>query len=450
MKKYEELANRIEQEILTHVYQQGERLPSLLQMSQKYHYSKATIIKCYETLIEKHLIYVKPQSGYYVADGLLKSSSSQDGYALNTGNPIVSATSLIDAKHCLSIAIEQYSESSLNLSLQGVSSLREILPDFLATLGIYATEECIYLIQGVTQMLSFLSSLEFHQQDYILIEEPTYSYYVQFLKSMHFPVLTIQRDEKGIQLKELQRLFSQYRIKFFYTIPRNHNPLGTTLNTYTRQKIAELALKYNVSIIEDDYFGHCSYSPYYLPISYYMGGKNCIYLTSFSKTIPYIRIGICVIHPDFKESFEKLIHQSYYYSYQLPSLISQATLESYLRSSLYQKQIQVLQEQLSKDYQIIKEITNQWDHQLAYPIYSQSGYYLSIKLHPSIQLDILETNLQQQGIKIARNERCFYHSHHFNHTLRLSLARIHPDDLSQALTLFYQTILHYISQNTKR
>ena len=449
MKKYQELAHMIEQDILTQVYQQGERLPSLQKMAQKYHYSKATIIKCYDTLIEKHLIYVKPQSGYYIADGLLKPSSSQDGFALNTGNPIVSATSLIDAKHCLSIAIEQYSESSLNLSLQGVSSLREILPDFLENLGIYTSEESIYLIQGVTQMLSFLSSLEFNQQDYILIEEPTYSYYVQFLKSMHMKVLTIQRDENGISLKELQRLFSQYPIQFFYTIPRNHNPLGTTLSTYTRQKIAELALKYNVYIIEDDYFGHCSYSPYYLPIFYYTGGKNCIYLTSFSKTIPYLRIGICVIPHDFKETFEKLIHQSYYYSYQLPSLISQATLESYLRSSLYQKQTHVLQEQLSKDYQIIKEKTSQWDHQLAYPIYSQSGYYLSIKLNPSINLDILETNLQHKNMKIARNERCFYQPHHFNHTIRLSLARIQPDDLSLALTLFYQTILNYISQNTK-
>ena len=46
--------------------------------------------------------------------------------------------------------------------------------------------------------------------------------------------------------------------------------------------------------------------------------------------------------PDFKNTFEKLSHQSYYYSYQLPSLISQATLESYIKSSLYKKQTQQL------------------------------------------------------------------------------------------------------------
>ena len=131
-------------------------------------------------------------------------------------SPIVAASSLVDAKHCLSIAIEQYSQSSLNISLQGVESLREILPDFLANMGIYTQKDSVYLIQGVTQMLSFLSTMTFpNHHSYILIEEPTYSYYIQFLKTTKLPILTIQRDEQGIDLKELKRLFENYDIKFF-------------------------------------------------------------------------------------------------------------------------------------------------------------------------------------------------------------------------------------------
>ena len=138
-------------------------------------------------------------------------------------------------------------------------------------MGIYTQESSIYLIQGVTQMLSFLSAIDFpNQHTYILIEEPTYSYYVQFLKSQSLPVLTITRDENGIDITQLQYLFQHYDIKFFYTIPRNHNPLGTTYSTSMRQKIAQLALKYNVYIIEDDYFGHCSSTSHYLPLYYYL------------------------------------------------------------------------------------------------------------------------------------------------------------------------------------
>lgn len=442
MLKYELIANDIEQQIIDLYFKQGKKLPSLRKISQIYHCSKATAIKAYDVLIDKHLIYSKHQSGYYVADNEMKPTFINDDFPLNTGNPFVNATSLVDAKHCLSIAIEQYSHSSLNLSLQGVESLRSILPDFLAYLGVYAKDQSIFLIQGITQMLSFLSASDFFKdKQYILIEEPTYSYYIDFLKSMKIPTLTIKRDENGIDLQYLEYLFKEKDIKFFYTIPRNHNPLGTTLNTKARKKIAELSIKYNVYIVEDDYFGHCSYIPKYLPIHYYTYGKNCIYLTSFTKTIPYIRIGICVIPEEFYNAFDLLIHQSYYFSYQLPSLISQATLESYLRSGLYQKQTQRLQNQLKEHYHIIQEAFQQWDHNIAYIIGGTSGYYFSIVIPSKILFDHTFYELKKHKILVADNQRCYYNVQHFNHSIRLSIARIEADKLKEALNMIYNIIL---------
>ena len=441
MKKYEEIAKIIENKILNLEYVQGEKLPSIRKIMNIYQCSKSTAIKAYETLIEKHLIFVKKQSGFYVADTAIKPIYVDDGYLLNTGNPIVSATSLVDAKHCLSIAIEQYSQSSLNISLQGVESLIDILPNFLEELCVYAKRENIFLIQGITQMLSFLSSSDFFKdKEYILIEEPTYSYYVDFLKSLDIPTLTITRDKDGINLEELEYLFKTKSIKFFYTIPRNHNPLGTTLNTQTRKKIAELAIKYNVYIVEYDYFGHCSSTPRYLPIYYYTGGHHCIYLTSFTKTIPYIRIGICAIPSSFKEAYNILIRKSYYFSYQLPSLISQATLESYLISSLYNKQVQRLQHQLNEHHKMMNYISKQWDHNIAEIIGGQSGYYFTIKINKDLNLDTLEHQLKQYKILIKRTENCFYNIKNFNYSIRISIARVEPKQLKEALNIIYKTI----------
>lgn len=441
MTKYEYIADKIEKQILNLQYQQSDKLPSIEVIMKTYQCSRWTAVKAYDLLQKKHFIYSKSKSGFYVAENPIKPQISDHGYHLDTGNPIVSASSLIDAKHCLSIAIEQYSQSSLNLSLKGVESLQEILSSFLSELGIYTHKNNIYLVQGITQILSFLSTTQFpNQHEYILIEEPTYSYYVQFLKSTNIPVLTISRDEKGIDLEQLKHIFHTYKIKFFYTIPRNHNPLGTILNTETRKKIAELAIKYNVYIIEDDYFGHCYKSPKYLPIYYYMAGKNCIYLTSFTKTLPYIRIGICVINNQFQNIFEQLTQQAYYYSYQLPSLISQATLESYLRSSLYQKQVQRIQKQLKKHYHIIQTTTKSWDHSLASLIGGYSGYYATIKINPMISLELLQEKLRVYSLFISTNERSFFDPTHFNHTIRLGIAQVTPSQLKEALTIFYQVL----------
>ena len=447
MTKYETIASIIEEKIMNLEYEQGEKLPSLKQIMQNYQCSKATALKAYEVLQKKHLIYVKHQSGFYVADYGIQPAYLDERYPLNTGNPIVSHTSLEDAKHCLSIAIEQYSHSSLNLSLQGVESLLDILPDFLSDMSVYVNKECIYLIQGITQMLSFLTSSNiFIDKQYILIEEPTYSYFVDFLKEMKISTLTIQRNENGIDIQELEKLFQNYPIAYFYVIPRNHNPLGTTLPTKQRQNIAKLALKYHVYLIEDDYFGHCSSTKRYLPLYYYTEGKNCIYLTSFSKTMPFIRIGICVIPDVFQNYFQKITHQSYYFSYQLPSLISQATFEAYISSHLYQKQVQRLQKQFLKHYRIIQQKKRQWNEEIIRIIGGDSGYYFTLQFNKDIDLNKLIQQFNKEKIYVARNERCFYHQDHFNHSIRLSIARIEAPQLEEALDIIYQITLSFVEK----
>lgn len=448
MKKYEQIAHDLEEKIVRHVIGQSQKLPSLNWLARQYACSKATVIKAYDTLIQKHLVYVKAQSGYYVADGLLKTIDGAEGYFLDSGNPIVSKTSLIDAKHCMSIAIDQYSDFSLNVELEGSSSLRQIMCRFLASQAIYASPQNIFLCQGMMQMLAFFTDWEFpNGGSAILIEEPTYSYYIDFLKQKSVPVLTIARNENGLDLKELEQLFRSRPIKFFYVVARNHNPLGTALSSKTRQKIAELAVRYNVYIIEDDYFGSCSNTPRYLPIFYYQNGKNCIYLSSFSKIIPYIRIGTCVCDETFRPTLEAVMNYSYYYSYQMPSLVSQATFEAYLRSSLFQKQSDQLKCSLRKSAAMLRKANAEWDHSIARLIGGNSGFYCSIVFCCAIDLDQLVFRLSEQKIYVQRNERSFYYPEHSFSSLRLSMACILPDDLAVALKKIWETILDVLKKD---
>lgn len=436
-----QIAKEIEKKINDGSYQPNTKLPSLNDMAKQYACSKGTIIQAYAKLEEAQLIYVKAQSGYYVSASHMPFFQDSKQIRLDTGNPAVSLTSLYDAKHCMSLAIEHYSESSLDVSIEGVDSLRQLLPSFLAEFGVYAKLEEIYLVQGITQMLSFLSETTFpNHGKYILIEEPTYSYYVQFLKERGLPVLTIQRDEKGIDLNELERLMQNDDIKFFYTIPRAHNPLGTTLSSYMRKKIAELAIRYHVYVIEDDYFSSCAPSRRYLPIYYYAQGQYCIYLTSFSKLVPYIRIGICVIHPHFQQVYQQLAAKSYYFSYQHPSLISQATLESYLRSQLYHKQVQSINQHFKPYYTLLKKVSRSWDPTLAKMVGDMNCYYASVIIHPGVSLARVQKRLLQNHILIARNERCFYDLDHFDHSIRLGIARVSLKDLKKALDDFYTIV----------
>ena len=67
MAKYMEIAKEIEEAIREGKYPPNSRLPSLTALAKQYACSKGTIIQAYAQLQKAHLIYVKAQSGYYVA-----------------------------------------------------------------------------------------------------------------------------------------------------------------------------------------------------------------------------------------------------------------------------------------------------------------------------------------------------------------------------------------------
>ena len=71
-------------------------------------------------------------------------------------------------------------------------------------------------------MLSFFSNSPFpNGKNTILIEEPSYSFYIKYLKEMKLPVKVIKRDQYGLDLKELERIFKYEKIKFFYIYKSN-------------------------------------------------------------------------------------------------------------------------------------------------------------------------------------------------------------------------------------
>ena len=358
MNLYIKIAKDIKKLIIENKVPSGGKLPSINSLCKKYNCSKGTIIKAYDTLCKEHLVYSFPQSGFYVVDSMMREDDGDlSVYDLSSGNPTINSTPIQEIKHCLNTAIELYSNSSLELSLAGSPSLSKILSKHLAKEHIYCNTKNIYLSQGILQVLTILSKMPFpNDNDTILIEEPSYSFFVGYLKFKNKKVRIIKRDENGIDLNELEEIFKNDKIKFFYTIPRNHNPLGTYYSHRQVQAIINLAHKYNVFIVEDDYFADGCNLSRYSSIYYYSNFKNCVYLKSYTKCIPYIRIGVAIIPDELIDTYNEWMVYSYYSSYYMPSLVSQATLESYIQSSLYDKHTLAISTTVDNKLKLIKKI----------------------------------------------------------------------------------------------
>ena len=447
MNIYEQIINDIKQDIVNKKIKQGQRLPSLISLSKKYNCSKGSVIKAVEQLRLQHVIYSKPKSGYFVADNLIREEGNRTGYYLDSGNPVVGSFPMFDAQHCLHIAAEMYSAFSLDISLRGYPSLNAILPDYLALEDIYTKSENIYLFQGITQILTHLTLTPFpNGKETILIEEPTVRFYIAFLKHINAKVLTIKRDEFGIDLNQLEDYFKNKDIKFFYTVPRNHNPLGTSLSHRQRKQIMELAHKYDVYIVENDYFGGTHKVPKYVSIYYFSYQKNCIYLRSMSKTLPMLRIALAVIPDEFISTFESISREAYYYSYFMPALISQATYEAYLKTSIYKKHFAQITQSINTKLELVRKISSSWDQEKLSLIGAKSGYYFTLKLTNQIKADELIAKLSKKQIFITSNDESYFNTENFDNSVRLSIARISTEHLKDALEVIYDTVIELLDR----
>lgn len=191
----------------------------------------------------------------------------------------------------------------------------------------------MFITSGVQQALSLLCAMPFpNGKEKIAIEQPGYHLMIEQVETLGIPAFGIKRTEQGLDLAEVERLFQTEPIKFFYTMPRFHNPLGSSLAERDKRELVRLAEAYDVYLVEDDYLGDLEENKKADPLYAYDLSSHVIYLKSFSKMIfPGLRVGAAVLPDALTDTFltyKKLNDIDC-------SMISQAALEIYIKSGMF-------------------------------------------------------------------------------------------------------------------
>ena len=295
MYQYQQLAQLLKNEILNGNLQKGDKLPSIRDLVEQYGVNKDTVQRALRSLREESFIYAVNKSGYYV----LKNSEGKDCDEEN-----YSQLPIEDLRICFNQSLASAHDLKLTRKEQasGMDYLIEELMHILEEYGVYATRGQLVITTGTQQALYIL--LQLIQGKKVLLEQPTYARMNELVKSLNIPYETIERQMDGnIDLNRLEELFASGEFSLFYTISRFHNPLGGSYSEATKKKIVELASKYSVYIIEDDYMadfveGNAT------PLHYYDMDGRVIYVKSFSSILfSALKIGIVVLPKELVEAF---------------------------------------------------------------------------------------------------------------------------------------------------
>ena len=390
--KYEQVVAYLKEGIESGTFPTGSRLPSIRNISQDFHCSKDTVQRALLELRYEKYIYSKPQSGYYV----LEQQSSHDDLEILVNDEHLGAYD--DFRLCVNeslIGRENYLYNYYEHQ-EGLEELRKSVQKLLFEQAIYSKPDQLVLTSGTQQALFILSQIDFpSRMQEILVEQPTYHRMNQLLLAQGLPYQTIERRIDGIDLNELEQHFKKGKIKFFYTIPRFHYPLGHSYTDQEKRAILDLAAKYQIYIVEDDYLGDLD--PKMGQTFHYLDQNDLVvYIKSFSTSLfPALRITALILPNAIKEAFVSYKNILDYDN----NLIMQKALSLYIDSQLFEKnRLARLVLQEKKQAQIKKLLKSNPINLPTYPLHD--GLLLDLRQYPkiaslkhsSLGLDFFETS----------------------------------------------------------
>ena len=175
---------------------------------------------------------------------------------------------------------------------EGYLPLREWLAETMSKYGILVEPDNILTVNGSQQGLDLVGKLFIDPGDCVITSRPTYLGALQAWNSYQACYQTVSLDGEGMCVEEIETALDRGASpSFVYVLPNFHNPAGTTLPLERRERLAEIARKHDLVIIEDDPYGELRYEGEDIMPIFRLAPERTIYLSTFSKTLaPGIRL----------------------------------------------------------------------------------------------------------------------------------------------------------------
>ncbi len=192
---------------------------------------------------------------------------------------------------------------------EGYEPLRAALFDLMQkpqALGYRPGAEELLITSGSQQAVDLVGRALLDPGDVVIVEAPTYPGTLHSLRNAGARFATIKCDGDGMCVEALPELIaavereSGQRPKLIYSIPTFSNPSGACLSLGRRQRLLEIATKFNIPIFEDDPYGRLRFSGEAIPSIKSIAGDSplVIYASSFSKILaPGVRVAWTVADP---------------------------------------------------------------------------------------------------------------------------------------------------------
>ncbi len=450
MKRYEALAEKIEEMIQSGVLTGGDKAPSIRQASVQHGVSPSTVFQAYYLLESRGLIRARERSGYYVNENiknLLPEPGPTRPAVLSTNVKVSDLVfSVLEAMRVTDIAqlgsafpapelfplqklaqslarANRYSDPSsrgANLT-PGNEDLRRAIALRYMTAGVSVSADDIIITDGALEGLSLALQAITKPGDVIAIESPGFYAALQMIERLNLKAIEIPMDpNEGLDLSALEDAINNHGIRACWCMTNFQNPLGSSTPEEKKKTLVSLLAKYEIPLIEDDVYGELYFgSKYPRPAKTFDTQGLVLHCSSFSKSLaPGYRIG-WILPGRYYES----VRRAKLMTTLSASVPAQLALADYLQQGSYDRHLRKLRQALeSQQAQMVKAIGAYFPAgcKVTRP---KGGYFLWVELPLSVNSLELYRQSLAHSINLAPGP-IFSSTTNYDHCIRLNYGQV--------------------------
>ncbi|TCP56752.1 DNA-binding transcriptional MocR family regulator [Tamaricihabitans halophyticus] len=303
---YRKLADALARLINDGALRAGDRLPAERSLAGALATSRATVVGAYEELRGRKLIERRQGSGTTVAERV--ATPVGDGRVAG-GRATAMFQRLIDGQGPLiSLAwaaqggsaevagaldeVLRYDMTQLladpGYHPRGLPELREAIARYYTELGLPTSADQILVTTGAHQALVVVAEVYLRERARVVVEAPSWPACMDVFRAVKAELVSIGLDDEGIRIPELAATLAEQVPALLYVMPSHHNPTGILMSDARRRRIAELAAKYGVPILEDNAYAGIAHTESELPpplAAYAPLGVETVTVESLGKAV---------------------------------------------------------------------------------------------------------------------------------------------------------------------
>jgi len=329
-------------------------------------------------------------------------------------------------------------------SSDGYPPLKRYLQAQLRRDGIPAELDEILVTNGCQQSLDLLRRSLVAAGDTIVCENPTYPGLVRVFDSPGVRMIGVPVGAEGMDLDFLENVLEQNKVKLALTSPNFQNPTGRAMPLKARQRLLELAMRFQVPLAEDDIYGALRYRGRELPPLKSLDTAGLVvYLNSFSKIgFPGLRVGWMVASRPVIERLRAAKQRADLHT----NLLGQAVLEELGRAGWLNKLVRRTRKVYERKLNVLRRAAERHFPPEARCVYPEGGMSVWVELPPGLDAAEVLVKARDRGLIFAPS-RYFYFQQPQHNAFRLCFTALPDNEIERGIGVLGELLRAEIRKN---